>query len=68
MQISEKNQHNLLQYIIKLISKYEINLSINEIKTLSRTKYKKAVRNNIMEYVNKLYINESSKLSKMKIC
>ena len=62
IQLEDPNQNNIITYIYSLLTKYNINLSVEQIALYIKNKWNELITNKINEKANKMYLNESNKL------
>ena len=62
IQLEDPNQNNIITYIYSLLTKYNINLSVEQIALYTKNKWNELITNKINEKANKMCLNESNKL------
>ena len=67
VQLEDPNKNNIITYIYSLQTKYNINLSIEQIALYTKNRWNKFITNKINEKANIMYLNESNKLRKLHL-
>ena len=65
VQLEDPNKNNITTYIYSLLTKYNINLSFEQIALYTKNRWNKFITNKINEKANIMYLNESNKLRKL---
>ena len=65
IQLGNPNKNNVVTYIYSLLTKYNINLSVEQIVLYTKNRWNKLITNKINEKANLLHLNESNKLRKL---
>ena len=64
IQLEDPNKNNIITYIYSLLTKHNINLSVEQITLYTKNRWNKFITNKINEKANIMYLNESNKLRK----
>ena len=64
IQLEDPNKNNIITYIYSLLTKHNINLSVEQITLYTKNRSNKFITNKINEKANIMYLNESNKLRK----
>ena len=62
IELEDPNKNNIITYIHSLLTKYNINLSVEQIAFYTKNKWNKLITNKINEKANIMYLNETNKL------
>ena len=62
IELEDPNKNNIITYIHSLLTKYSINLSVEQIAFYTKNKWNKLITNKINENANIMYLNETNKL------
>ena len=62
IQLEDPNQNNIITYIYSLLTKYNINLSVEQIALYTKNKWNMLITSKINEKANKMYLNDSNKI------
>ena len=65
IQLGNPNKNNVVTYIYSLLTKYNINLSVEQIVLYTKNRWNKLIKNKINEKAHLLHLNESNKLRKL---
>ena len=65
IQLEDPDKNNIVIYIYSLLTKYNINLSVEQIALYAKNRWNKLVTNKINEKANIMHLNESNKLRKL---
>ena len=65
IQLEDSNKNNIITYVYSLLTKYNINLSVEQIALYTKNRQNKLITNKISEKVNIMYLNESNELRKL---
>ena len=65
IQLENPNKNNIVTYIYSLLTKYIINLSVEQIVLYTKNRWNKLITNKINEKANIMYLNESNKVKKL---
>ena len=65
IELEDPNKNNIITYIHSLLTKYNINLSVEQIAFYTKNKWNKLITNKINEKANIMYLNETNKLRKL---
>ena len=65
IQLEDPNKNNIITYIYSLLTKHNINLSVEQIALYTKNRWNKLITNKINEKPNIMYLNESNKLRKL---
>ena len=65
IQLENPNKNNIVTYIYSLLTKYSINLSVEQIVLYTKNRWNKLITNKINEKANIMYLNESNKVKKL---
>ena len=65
IQLENPNKNNVINYIYSLLTKYSINLSVEQMVYYIENRWNKLITNKINEKANILNLNESNKLRKL---
>ena len=65
IQLEDPNKSNIISYIYSLLTKYNINLSVEQISLYIKTRWNKLITNKINERAKIMSLNKSNKLRKL---
>ena len=65
IQLEDSNKSNIITYVYSLLTKYNINLSVEQIALYTKNRQNKFITDKINEKANIMYLNESNKLRKL---
>ena len=65
IQLEDSNKNNIITYVYSLLTKYNINLSVEQIALYTKNRQNKFITDKINEKANIMYLNESNKLRKL---
>ena len=65
IQLEDPNKNNIISYVYSLLTKYNINLSVEQIALYTKNEWNNLITNKINEKANTMYLNETNKLRKL---
>ena len=65
IQLEDSNKNNIITYVYSLLTKYNINLSVEQIALYTKNRQNKFITDKINEKASIMYLNESNKLRKL---
>ena len=65
IQLEHPNKNNIITYIYSLLTKYSINLSVEQIALYTKYRWNKLITNKINKKANIMHLNENNKRRKL---